>query len=325
MYFEKILNMRKLVLFWVLLGVSVALCAQPAKKTRNAASNSKEAVTERKISSRFNMGLRVYYTAQYDEAVQIFSGILSDAPKHAPSYYMLSRVYTGQQRYVEAENACQQAVKLDKNNIWYQVALAEAYLTNENFKAALPIWEEVCHEFPDNLEYLFALARCYEKTGNAAKSEEVLKQLAHLKGEKYDSTEPVEPADPSSGSKVKGIALLRAKDYAEAVVTLEQALREDDTDYDVWAAYAEAVSKSGQWRKLIDKEEDMTILFPQSAVLLAALADAFLHEGQVEKTVEYYKQALTFSYDADLTKVIRKGLVDAYTRLGDTDSAARYR
>ena len=325
MYFEKILNMRKLVLFWVLLGVSVALCAQPAKKTRNAASNSKEAVTERKISSRFNMGLRAYYTAQYDEAVQIFSGILSDAPKHAPSYYMLSRVYTGQQRYVEAESACQQAVKLDKNNIWYQVALAEAYLTNENFKAALPIWEKVCHEFPDNLGYLFALARCYEKTGNAAKSEEILEQLAHLKGEKYDSAEPVEPADPSSGSKVKGIALLRAKDYAEAVVTLEQALREDDTDYDVWAAYAEAVSKSGQWRKLIDKEEDMTILFPQSAALLAALADAFLHEGQGEKAVEYYKQALAFSYDAELTKVIRKGLVDAYTRLGDTDSAARYR
>ena len=325
MYFEKILNMRKLVLFWVLLGVSVALCAQPAKKTRNAASNSKEAVTERKISSRFNMGLRAYYTAQYDEAVQIFSGILSDAPKHAPSYYMLSRVYTGQQRYVEAESACQQAVKLDKNNIWYQVALAEAYLTNENFKAALPIWEKVCHEFPDNLGYLFALARCYEKTGNAAKSEEILEQLAQLKGEKYDSAEPVKPADPSSGSKVKGIALLRVKDYAEAVVTLEQALREDDTDYDVWAAYTEAVSKSGQWRKLIDKEEDMTILFPQSAALLAALADAFLHEGQDEKAVEYYKQALAFSYDAELTKAIRKGLVDAYTRLGDTDSAARYR
>ena len=305
----------------------VTVVAQPARNTRHAASNTKEAVTERKISSRFHKGLRAYYTAQYEDAVQIFSGILSDAPKHAPSYYMLSRVYELQQRYTESESAIRQAVKLDKNNIWYQVALAQICMTNSNFKEALPIWERVCREFPDNLGYLSNLARCYEKTGNAAKAEELFVRIAQQmpEGETPNDSGVSSSADASGGNKVKGFALLRAKDYAKAVVLLEEALREDDTDYDLWSAFAEAATKSGRWTKLTEKEEDMTTLFPQSAELLAALANAFLQTGENDKSVEYYKQALAFSFDADLTKEIRKGLYDAYTRLGDTDNAARYR
>ena len=129
--------MKKLAVLMAIVFVCASVCAQPAKKVRHTASNTKEAVTERQISSRFNTGLRAYYTAQYGEAEQTFSGILTVAPKHAPSYYMLSRVYAGKQQYVESENAIKQAVKLDKNNIWYQVALAESYVRTENFKAAL--------------------------------------------------------------------------------------------------------------------------------------------------------------------------------------------
>ena len=319
--------MKKLAVLMAIVFVCASVCAQPAKKVRHTASNTKEAVTERQISSRFNTGLRAYYTAQYGEAEQTFSGILTVAPKHAPSYYMLSRVYELQQRYTEAESAIRQAVKLDKNNIWYQVALAQICMTNGNFKEAQPIWERVCREYPDNLEFLSYLARCYEKTGNVAKAEELFVRIAQLmpEGQTPNDTGVSSSEEASGGSKVKGFALLQVKDYAKAVVLLEEALREDDTDYDLWSAFAEAATKSGRWTMLTGKEEDMTTLFPQSATLLAALANAFLQIGENEKAVEYYKQALAFSFDADLTKEIRQGLREAYTRLGDSDNAARYR
>ncbi len=87
----------------------------------------------------------------------------------------------------------------------------------------------------------------------------------------------------------------------------------------------EAVSKSGQWRKLTALEEDLTTLFPQSSTLLTALADAFLHDGNPEKAVEYYKQALSFAFEADQIQSIRKGLFNSYTQMGDTENAGRYR
>jgi len=314
------------------MGISLLLClslsAQSGNHTRHTASNTKEAVTARQISSRFNQGLRAYYTAQYDEAVQAFSGILSDAPKHAPSYYMLSRVYVSQQRYTEAESAIKQAVKLDKNNIWYQVALAQVCMTNENFKEALPIWEKVSREFPDNPEYLSELAVCYEKTGNAARAEESRNRIAQLSPsdrKENPSAGTTNPENSASGGKARAIALLQAKDYAGALAVLEQALREDDTDYELWEAFAEAVSKSGQWSKLTDKEDDLTTLFPQSAALLSALANAFLQVSQPAKAVEYYQQARTFAFESSLIQEIKKGLHDAYTAMGDTENAARYR
>ena len=117
--------MRKLLFLLVVTVLWECGYAQTGVKVRKTASSSQVAITERSISSRFNQGLRHYYTAQYEDAMQSFSGILADAPKHAPSYFMLSRIYVERQQFTEAENALKQAVKLDKNNVWYQVALAQ--------------------------------------------------------------------------------------------------------------------------------------------------------------------------------------------------------
>lgn len=319
--------MRKLFLIWVSIALCVTISAQPAKKMRHTASNTKEAVTDRQITSRFNEGLRAYYTAQYEEAEQAFSGILTVAPKHAPSYYMLARVYAGKQLYMESENAIKQAVKLDKNNIWYLVALAESYIRTESFKEALPLWEKICREMPDNVQYLRNLALCYEKTGAADKAADIRARIERLfppdsSGKSSDN--PV--ASGNSGEhKTQGLNALKAGQYDLAVAQLSLALKEDDTDYDLWSAFAEAVAKSGKWSELTALEDDLTTLFPQSAALLSSLAGAFLKSGQPEKAVEYYKQAKAFAFEPALIQEIKKGLFEAYTTMGDTESAERYR
>ena len=132
-------------------------------------------------------------------------------------------------------------------------------------------------------------------------------------------------ASGGTGFKSQGLAALKAQQYGQAVAFFESALREDDTDYDLWSVFAEAVAKSGQWRKLTDLEEDLTTLFPQSSALLTALADAFLHDGHPDKAVAYYRQALSFAFDTEQIQNIRKGLYDAYTQMGDAENAARYR
>jgi tetratricopeptide (TPR) repeat protein len=315
--------MNRLILILTALLFWLSGVAQSTPKTRRTASNSDEAKTQRAISSRFNQGLRAYYTAQYEEAMQYFSGILADAPKHAPSHYMLARVYSGRQQYTEAENELRQAVKLDKDNIWYQVALAQFLQHNRDFSGALPYWEKICRQMPDNVEFLRNLQQCYIECGKPDKAAELLTRIEQL-----DPSQSVSNSDtPTLGkdAKAKGLEALQSGRYAEAVSLLEEALQQDDTDYDLWSAYAQAVGQSKQWRKLTAKEEDLTTLFPQSAEIIAALANAFLQSGEPEKAIEYYKQAKTFSFDAALTQSIRKGLFDAYTALGDTESAERWR
>ena len=147
-------RMMKKLLF-LLMATAFWLCgyAQSERKTRSTASNSQSAVTQRAITGRFNQGLRYYYTAQYEDALQVFSGILADAPKHAPSHFMLSRLYVEKQQFAEAESALKQAVKSDRNNLWYQVALAQMYVADGDYKAAAPMWEKICRHFPENTEF----------------------------------------------------------------------------------------------------------------------------------------------------------------------------
>lgn len=320
--------MRKLLFLLATIVLYASAVSQPVKKTRHTASNTQEAVTERAISRRFNQGLRNYYTAQYEDALQAFSGILTDAPKHAPSYFMLSRVYAEQQLFTEAEYALKQAVKYDKNNLWYQVELARSYVRDENYKAATPMWEKICKEIPDNPEYLNFLLVCYAKSDAPDKAAEVQSRLAVLTRQGDEDEQPSDtPEGNSNGEshKAQGAAALKAQRYEQAVSFFETALHEDDTDYDLWELFAEAVSKSRQWHKLTAMEDDLTTLFPQSSLLLSALADAFFHDGHPETAVEYYKQALAFAYDSDLIRTIRQGLHAAYTQMGDAENAAKYR
>lgn len=323
--------MKKLLLTIMVLCCCVLLQAQSTnKKTRNTAQNTKEAVSERKISSRFNQGLRHYYTAQYEEAMQDFFGILTDAPKHAPSYYMIAKIHAGRQQYSESENALKQAVKLDKNNIWYQVALAENYMKTQDYKSATPLWEKICNVMPDNKEYLQYLYDCYSNIGKPDKAAEIQSIIEKLPAFQDDNNFPManplaQQADDAESHANMGNDLLKTKQYAQAVDEFMESLKLDDTNVEVWQGFVTAVENSQRWTELIRFEEDLTTLFPQSSDMLAALAQAFLQTKQPEKAVEYYKQALAFAFDPLQIQRIRQGLVDAYTLMGDTENASRYK
>jgi len=172
----------------LMLALSIVLFAQPAKKTRNIAKTDDASVSARKISVRYTEGLKAYYTSNYTEALKIFNEIILDNPKHDPSYFMLSMVHTSQNHPQEAILDLQQAIKIDKNNIWYKVDLADLYMQTENYAAAAKLWEQICKVKNNNEYYLYSLSQAYVNLGKLDKVIDAYNRMEALMGHNDEIT-----------------------------------------------------------------------------------------------------------------------------------------
>ncbi len=155
--------MKKILPYLLLIALMNGLPVAEAqtKKQRATAATDAATVSARKISVAYTDGLKAYYTANTSQAINIFNGILLDNPSHDPSHYMLAKIAIDKRYYTIALDHLQKASKLDKNNIWYKVEMAQLLVESEEYAQAAKLWEQICKEKTNNEYYLFSLAMCY--------------------------------------------------------------------------------------------------------------------------------------------------------------------
>lgn len=186
---NRYINMRSYLILLLALIFSIPILGQTEKKTRNIANVDQAAMQSRKISVQHLEGLKAYYSGNLTEALSIFNGILFENPKHDASYYMLSRIYTDQQNIHDAIESLQKALKIDKNNIWYKVDLADLYMQKEAYAESAKYWEQVCKEKKNNEYYLYALSQAYLKMNKLDKVLDTYTRMEKIMGYNDDITQ----------------------------------------------------------------------------------------------------------------------------------------
>lgn len=174
--------MKKIIPIIIFLAFAAIAFGQAPQKTRNVAKTDATAVSARKVSVDFTSGLKAFYSGHNSEALKIFNGIILDNPKHDPSYFMLAKIYVSQKNYADAKDALQQAMKIDKKNVWYKVDMAKLYSLMGNDAAAAKMWEQVCKEKDNNEYYLYSLAECYLNMENPKKVIETYNRMEKVMG-----------------------------------------------------------------------------------------------------------------------------------------------
>lgn len=136
-----------------LLLVSTNSFAQ--KHKGKAAKESEVSAETRAQSVLFANALKDYYAQNYRGAEKNLLDVISANPKHASSFYMLGKVKKESNDLAAAEHYFLQATSLDKENIWYIVALAELYDLQGNVEKSTPLWAKICKMDPQNEYYLY--------------------------------------------------------------------------------------------------------------------------------------------------------------------------
>lgn len=182
--------MKKILLYLLLSTVLLlpALDGQ-TKKQRNVAATDKASVSARKIAVAFTDGLKAYYTGNTNEALKVFNGILLDNPKHDASHFMLAKIDADKKDYRSAIAHLQSAAKIDKNNVWYKVDMAQYYQEIQEYAAAAKLWEQICKSKNNNEYYLMSLAGCYYEMEKYDKMLQVYDRLEELIGYQDEITQ----------------------------------------------------------------------------------------------------------------------------------------
>lgn len=191
--------------------IPVVLFAQD-KKERKGTKNPQITQETRINSAKYADGIRAFYSKNFTEAEEVFRSIINEDSKNDAVYFMLSRIKEEQKDYSGAISYITQAINLNEENIWYQVALANLYDQIGDFKNSEKVWKKVCNSVTNNEYYLYSLAN------------------ALLKNEKYEE-------------------VIKTFDKMEEIIGLNDDLT--DTKKNIWL-YLNKVDKAvGEYEKLI--------------------------------------------------------------------------
>jgi len=164
---------------------------------------------------RFNEGINLAESGEFEEAKKIFEEILLDEPRNADVLYNLGMCFTEINQPSEAVKALKKSIEYDPMHANAHVALGYAYLKLADVESAKNHLLQALSLDPDNPYALRNLGGLYGKIGDVAKSISYLEKAYQMN-----------PVDPKTAYGL-GHSYQQAQDYAKADTYYRKVLEMD--------------------------------------------------------------------------------------------------
>ncbi|MFZ4521756.1 MAG: tetratricopeptide repeat protein [Bacteroidales bacterium] len=210
-------------------------------------------------------------------AQDLFRQYINRYPEDPVAYFELAKLDVDQKSYDEALKMCRIACKIDPDNIWYSLFLAELCLGTSQFAEAVGIYENIVKKNPGNLDYLYQLAALY------------------LQVEKYtDAIRVYNQIDQKAGVSEE-VTLQKQKIYLhlndlqgaeQEVRKLIAAFPEEPRYYSI---LAEFYMSNNMPDKALETYQKIAAMDPDNAYIHMSMADYYRKAGNKEKAFEELK------------------------------------
>ncbi len=274
-------------LFPLLLILSLLMAMPDASAQKSSKKGKTKGKTEvisdetRQQSALFADALREFYAGNYETAENSFRKVLAKNEKNDVVYYMLARIRKEGKNYSGASYYLNEAIKLDKSNIWYKVELAEIYDLMEDYKNAVKLWEEICKAKPENEFYLFTLSEDYINLEQYAKVIEVYNKLEVLEG--YN--------DEITDAKVR--IWLFLNDIKNAVGEYDKLIKEFPSEPHYYVLAGNIYQSNNMPDKALSYYQAALKLDPNNTMANMAMANHYLGTGDKQAAYQSLLKAFT--------------------------------
>ena len=110
---------------------------------------------QRRNTAIFINAVKERLNGNYTQAEILLQNVIAAEPSHAAARYEYAKILIKKYKYSAAIDELKTAVKLDENNIWYKILLAETYDNTNQFALSEKLWSEISKLEPQNIEYLY--------------------------------------------------------------------------------------------------------------------------------------------------------------------------
>ena len=278
------MSLKHSLLLILTLSLSFLLFNQDALAQKSKKSKGNKTVItdgQRQQSALFADGLREFYAGNYEASENTFRKVLAQNGKNDAVYYMLARIRKNGKNYSGAAYYLQEAIKLDKNNIWYKVELAEVYDLMEDHKNAIKLWEEICKQKPENEMYLFALSEDYLSLEQYTKVIDIYNKLEILEGYNEDIT------------AAKVAIWLYLNDVKNAVGEYDKLIKEFPSEPSNYVHAGNIYQSNNMPEKALAYYQAALKIDPDNTMANMALADYYMSKGDEQAAFQSLLKAFT--------------------------------
>jgi tetratricopeptide (TPR) repeat protein len=210
-------------------------------------------------------------------AQELFRQYINRYPADPVGYFELARLEAEQKNLNEAVSLCRTACKLDPENTWYSLFLAELFEGISQVKEAIVIYEKVVADNPNNLDYLYQMAALYLQVEQFSDAIKIYNQI----DEKAGLSEEI----VLQKQKIY-LHLNDLKGAEREILKLTSAFPAEPRYYSILAEFYMANNMPD---KALDTYQKVAAMDPDNAYIHMSMADYYRKTGNKEKAFEELK------------------------------------
>lgn len=206
-----------------------------------------------------------------------FRKYIEKYPADPVGYYELARIEANMNNPAEAIGLSREAVRLNPDNLWYSIFLAELYQLTGNTADAIPIYEEIVVRNPQNPDYLYQLSALYLQAERYTDAIRIYDQLEARTGVSEDV------------SIQKQKIYLHLNDLPNAEKEILNLIASFPADSRYYGILAEFYLANNMPEKALATYLKIAELDPSNPYVHMSLADYYRKTGNKEKAFEELK------------------------------------
>lgn len=257
-----------------LLVLLVSACSTPGKlqssQNQSQADTTSELTQEALFNARaeYIRGMREFELENYESALDHLMTAYIKLPEEAGVNYALADAYLKLDDLVNAAYYGKQATKLDPQNKWYHLKLADIYRAAGKNEATINELKAILDYYPDDTNVLYELAQTYTDYNEALKANQVYNRLLDVEG-------------PSIDIHLQKFQNFNNLDMTDSALVELQRMRDLDPDnlktLQTLSKYYMDLDKPKQAKQMLHNALDLNARDPESLVMMA---DIYIDEAQ---------------------------------------------